>query len=135
MPNSLNLVLAESAKRNNETEKVSAELVSVEELEVMTLADINRAKQELSKRRQSMQFRVDDAKLKQTKKLLNIMDNTLDSMLSGYTSGEMTAKDASDLSRTYESLLKSLNMVSRLDSVDGGGRATKLSIEVKYKEE
>lgn len=135
MPNSLNLVLAESAKRSNETEKVSAELVSVEELEVMTLADINRAKQELSKRRQSMQFRVDDAKLKQTKKLLNIMDNTLDSMLSGYTSGEMTAKDASDLSRTYESLLKSLNMVSRLDSVDGGGRATKLSIEVKYKEE
>lgn len=135
MPNSLNLVLAESAKRSNEPEKVSAELVSVEELEVMTLADINRAKQELSKRRQSMQFRVDDAKLKQTKKLLNIMDNTLDSMLSGYTSGEMTAKDASDLSRTYESLLKSLNMVSRLDSVDGGGRATKLSIEVKYKEE
>lgn len=129
MPNSLNLSLATSVQ--DRTEHVKAEIVSLDELEEMSLAEVNQAKVELEKRRNTLQLRLDKRKLKQAESIMDIMDGTLDAMITKLSMNDVPARDLSDLSKTYSEMLKSLNTISRLDSVDGRGTAQMIHIEVR----
>lgn len=133
MPNPLNLSLA-SEVQPIRAEVVNAEIVSIDELEEMSISEVNRAKKELSKKKQRLQLQLDGHKLSQATKIMNNMDMVLNRMAEGWSSENVSAMDLKFLTEAYKNLLNSLNMISRLDSVDGTGRATKLSIEVKYKE-
>lgn len=129
MPNPLNLELATGLK--DKVERVDAEIVSLDELEEMSLAEINQAKVELEKRRNKLQLRLDKRKLKQAESIMDIMDGTLDAMIAKLSMDDVPARDLNDLSKTYSEMLKSLNTISRLDSVDGRGTAQMIHIEVR----
>lgn len=133
MPNPLNLSLA-SGIQAKQAEFVNAEIVGLDQLEEMSISEVNRAKKELSKKKQRLQLQLDGRKLDQAKQIMDNMDMVLNRMAEGWSSENVSALDLKCLTEAYKNLLNSLNMISRLDSVDGTGRATKLSIEVKYKE-
>lgn len=132
MPNPLNLSLA--TELNNNIEKVPAEIVSLDDLEEMSLVEVNRAKKQLSERKKRLQLQLDGRKLTQAQRIMDNMDLALDRMTECLLSPDMSPKDVQLLTDAYKNLLNSLNTISRLDSVDGTGKATMLSIEVKYKE-
>lgn len=133
MPNPLNLTLAQGV--NSKIEKIPTEIVEIDRLEEMSLAEVHKAKRELSERKKRLQLQVDRSKLNQTSKIVDRMDMILDRMAEGYSAENVSAMDLKCLAAAYSDMLKNLNMISRLDSIDGGGKATKVSIEVKYKEE
>lgn len=132
MPNPLNLSLATSLQ--DRTEKVKAEIVGLDELEELSLDEVNKAKKQLDSRKKRLQLKLDGRKLKQAEKIMDNMDATLGRMEEQLVSDEMSAQDVKFLSDAYKNMLNSLNTISRLDSIDGTGKATMLSIEVKYKE-
>lgn len=134
MPNPLNLSLSQEIQLK-QPEKVNAEIVDVEQLEEMSLVEIQKAKAQLTERKKRLQLQLDSRKLEQAKSIMNNMDMTLNRMAEGWSSDKVSAMDLKFLTEAYKNLLNSLNLISRLDSIDGTGRATKLSIEVKYKEE
>lgn len=131
MPNPLNLSLATSVQDG--TEHVKAEIVSLDELEEMSLAEVNKAKKQLSEKRKRVQLKLDGKKLQQAESIIDNMSMILSAMTNKLIMDDVPAKDVSDLARAYADMLKSLNNVSRLDSVDGAGTAAMLSIEVRYK--
>lgn len=131
MPNPLNLELATGLK--DKVEKVYAEIVSLDELEEMSLAEVNRAKKQLDNRRKRVQLKLDGKKLEQAEQIIDNMSLILNSMTNKLLSDDVSAQDVKFLASAYSDMLKSLNNVSRLDSVDGTGTAAMLSIEVRYK--
>lgn len=131
MPNPLNLSLATGLQ--SRTEKVKAEIVSLDELEEMSLAEVNQAKKELSRRREQLSLQIDKRKLGQTKKIMDRMDSILEVMGDKLMAEDVPAQDVRHLTDAYKNMLNSLNMISRLDSADGTGNAAMLSIEVRYK--
>lgn len=129
MPNPLNLSLSTEVKEN--VPHMDAEIVSLDELEEMTLEDVNRAKKQLSARKQRLQLQIDDKKIKQASQIIDTMDMTLDAMIKKLTADEVDAFSLEKLTSAYKNMLGSLNTISRLDSIDGTGRATKLVLEVR----
>lgn len=130
MPNPLNLSLSTEVEKEN-IPHVSAELVSLDELEEMTLEDVNRAKQQLAARKQKLQLQVDSRKIKQTTQIVDQMDAILDAMMEKLKAKDVDAFAVEKLTNAYKNMLGSLNTISRLDSIDGTGRATKLVLEVR----
>lgn len=130
MPNPLNLSLSTEVEKEN-IPHVSAEIVSLDELEEMTLEDVNRAKQQLAARKQKLQLQVDSRKIKQTTQIVDQMDAILDAMMEKLKADDVDAFAVEKLTNAYKNMLGSLNTISRLDSIDGTGRATKLVLEVR----
>lgn len=130
MPNPLNLSLSTEVEKER-VPHVSAEIVSLDELEEMTLEDVNRAKKQLSARKQRLQLQIDDKKIKQSKDIIDKMEMILDAMTRKLTDDEIDAFAVEKLTTAYKNMLGSLNAISRLDSIDGTGRATKLVLEVR----
>lgn len=129
MPNPLNLSLSTEVKEH--IPNVDAELVSLDELEEMTLEDVNRAKKQLSARKQRLQLQIDDRKIKQAENIIDKMDMILDAMTGKLLDNDVDAVAVEKLTTAYKNMLGSLNTISRLDSIDGTGRATKLVLEVR----
>lgn len=132
LPNPLNLEL--STGLQSKVERVPAEIVSIDELEEMSLAEVQRAKKQLGERRKRIQLMLDGEKLKQAKQIMSNMSLTLNAMTKKLLLDDVPANDVKALANAYSEMVKSLNNVSRLDSVDGTGKAAMLSIEVRYKE-
>lgn len=130
MPNPLNLSLSTEVQKE-EVPHVPAEIVSLDELEGMTLEDVNRAKQQLAARKQKLQLQVDSRKIKQTTQIVDQMDAILDAMMEKLKADDVDAFAVEKLTNAYKNMLGSLNTISRLDSIDGTGRATKLVLEVR----
>lgn len=133
MSNPMNLSLS-TELQTRQTEKVTAEIVDLDELEEMSLVEVNKAKKQLSEKKKRLQLQLDGRKLNQATQIMDNMDMALNRMAEGWSSDNVSAMDLKFLTEAYKNLLASLNTISRLDSIDGTGRATKLSIEVKYKE-
>lgn len=131
MPNPLNLELATGLQ--DRVEKVQAEIVSLDDLEEMSLEEVNRAKKQLENQRKKVQLKLDGKKLQQAGQIIDNMSLILSSMTNKLLSEDVPAQDVKFLASAYSDMLKSLNNVSRLDSVDGTGTAAMLSIEVRYK--
>lgn len=130
MPNPLNLSLSTEVEKEN-IPHVSAELVSLDELEEMTLEDVNRAKKQLSARKQRLQLQIDDKKIKQSQEIIEKMEMILNAMTQKLLDDDIDAFAVEKLTTAYKNMLGSLNTISRLDSIDGTGRATKLVLEVR----
>lgn len=131
MPNPLNLSLATGLQ--SRTEKVKAEIVSLDEIEEMSLSEVNRAKEQLKKRKQRLQLQIDKQKIEQQSEIMNNMMKFLNKIGEGLDN-DASAMDLKFLTDGYNNQLKALNTISRLDSIDGTGKAAMLSIEVRYKE-
>lgn len=97
----------------------------------MTLEDVNRAKKQLSARKQRLQLQIDDKKIKQSKEIIDKMEMILDAMTRKLLDDDIDAFAVEKLTTAYKNMLGSLNTISRLDSIDGTGRATKLVLEVR----
>ena len=132
MPNPLNLSLAADVRPN--IEHVNAEIVELEELEEMSIVEVNEAKRKLGERKRRLQLQLDDRKLNQATGIMDSMTLILQKMTDNLCSAEPSAADTKFYAEAYNKMLTSLNTISRLDSIDGTGRAAMLSIEVKYKE-
>lgn len=130
MPNPLNLSLSTEVEKEN-IPHVSAEIVSLDELEEMTLEDVNREKNYLSARKQHLQLQVDSWKIGQAKVIIKRMDKILDAMGEKLESDDVDATAVEKLTSSYKNMLGNLNNITRLDSIDGTGRATKLVLEVR----
>lgn len=130
MPNPLNLSLSTEVQKE-EVPHVPAEIVSLVELEEMTLEDVNRAKKQLSARKQRLQLQIDDKKIKQSRDIIDKMEMILAAMTQKLLADEIDAFAIEKLTTAYKNMLGSLNTISRLDSIDGTGRATKLVLEVR----
>lgn len=104
------------------------ELVTTEEVEELTLAQYQQAKQALETRRKNLALRLDGRKLQQAVLVMDSMDIILERMISEGN----TSMDFKNLSEAYERMSKSLNTISRLDSIDGMGHSARLSLEIKF---
>ncbi len=131
MPNPLNLSLATGLQ--SRTEKVKAEIVSLDDLEWMSVSEVNEAKEQLRKRKQRLQLEIDKQKMDQQSGIMTNMMKFLNLIGQGLDNGA-SAMDLKLLTDGYNNQLKALNTISRLDSIDGTGKAAMLSIEVRYKE-
>lgn len=97
----------------------------------MTLEDVNRAKKQLSARKQRLQLQIDDRKIRQATSIIDQMEMILNAMTVKLTDVEVDAFAVEKLTTAYKNMLGSLNTISRLDSIDGTGRATQLILTVR----
>lgn len=123
----------ELAKKENEVE-----ILSVGEAEAMSIAKAVEEKQILSNRRQQVMLKLDGRRLEQSVKIMDAMDIALDKIINQFSFDEdgepitMTAMDFKFYTDAYKNLSNSLREVSRLDSVDTGGKAGRISLEIKF---
>lgn len=122
-----NVDLANTLMLNNQE---PVELVEAEEIHEMSLSELKREKDLLAARRQQLMLRLDGEKLNQAMKISEAMSISIDRIIDVATNGD--AQDYKYLVEGYERLLKSLNMICRLDSVDGTGKAARLALQVDF---
>lgn len=119
-------------------EQQELELVEIEKVEAMTMTEALTAKQELAARRQEVMLKLDERRLTQAVKIMDAMDIALDKMIGQCTytedgdTVEMTAMDFKFYTDAYKNLAGILDKVSRLDSVDTGGKSTRISLKIEY---
>lgn len=132
------LELAEMIKESAQMENEEIELVPVEQVEVMSMSQLQNEKQKLAARRNQVMLKLDGRRLDQSVKIMDAMDVALSSMMNNFTFDEdgnpvqMTAMDFKFYSDAYKNLANSLNIVSRLDSVDTGGKAGRVSLKIEF---
>lgn len=119
-------------------EEQELELVEIEKVEAMTMTEALTAKQELAARRQEVMLKLDERRLTQAVKIMDAMDIALDKMIGQCTytedgdTVEMTAMDFKLFTDAYKNMAGILDKVSRLDSVDTGGKSTRISLKIEY---
>lgn len=132
------LELAEMIQESAEFESEEVELVPVEQVEVMSMTQLQEEKQKLAVRRNEVMLKLDGRRLDQSIKLMDAMDVALDKMINqcAYDEDgnpvELSAMDFKFYSDAYKNLSNSLQIVSRLDSVDTGGKAGRINIKIEY---
>lgn len=132
------LELAEMIQESAELESEEVELVPVEQVEVMSMTQLQEEKQKLAARRNEVMLKLDGRRLDQSIKVMDAMDVALANMMNNFTFDEdgnpvqMTAMDFKFYSDAYKNLANSLNVVSRLDTVDTGGKAGRINIKIEY---
>lgn len=102
------------------------ELLDVDNLETQTMEHFKEQKQRLAEMRQQVTLWVDGKKLEQSLKVLEAMDNTIDSILDP----ECTPKDRKALTGSLRDLTIILSNLSRLDTIDGYGGAKGFYIDL-----
>lgn len=126
-------LLATSAKEQQEME-----IVPIKDVEAMTLSEALEKKQELAKRREQVMLAIDGRRLKQTVRVMDAMDVALDNMISGVSYDKdgnivnLTAMDFKFYSDAYKNLAGTLDRISRLDSVDSGGKSGRISLKIEF---
>lgn len=132
------LELASMIQESAGLENQEIELLPVEKVEVMSLTQLNEEKQKLEARRNQVMLKLDGRRLDQSIKIMDAMDVALANMTNNFAFDEegnpvqMTAMDFKFYSDAYKNLVTSLNTVSRLDSVDSGGRAGRVSLKIEF---
>lgn len=115
-----------------EVPKVEAEILDVKDIEEMSLSDIENAKKYLELKRKQVQVHLDGKKLQQAITIMKNTDLILDKMYNGIIDGSMSCLDIKLLSDAYEKMNRSLNMLSRFDTMDSNGGAAMINIEVRW---
>lgn len=117
--------LSLSTRDEEPVELVEAELVSG-----MSLTEYKREKDILAAKRQQVVLQLDGRKLRQATQVMDRMDGILDKMMETIQDG--TAQDVKFLAEAYEKMSKTLATVTRLDTVDGTGKAARLALDVQF---
>lgn len=137
----VDIELANLVQQAGKLSEEEVEIVPVEQAEIMSMSQVVEEKQRLAARRQEVMLKLDGRRLKQAEKVMDAMDMALDKMINQSTydaaTGEyidMSAMDFKFYSEAYKNLTTTLKEVSRLDSVDSGGKAGRISLEIKFGE-
>lgn len=110
--------------------KVPVELVDTKSVEQMSVAELNRLKQELQAQRERVMLSVDQKKLVQAGKLISLMDSTLNRMQEVLFSDEPDSRAYKEYAEAYDRLNRNLSSLSRLDTnCDGEFMEIHLSIK------
>lgn len=135
-PKKKELELFEMVQESADLEKQEVELVSVEEVEIMSMTQLHQEKAELEKLLERTKLKIDKARIQQAVKIIEAMDSALDKMIGYYDKNgnlvEITPLDFKLLTEGYKNLMNSYNLVTRLDSVDTGGKAGRLSLKIEF---
>lgn len=122
-----NVDLANTLMLNNQE---PVELVEAEEIHEMSLSELKREKDLLAARRQQLMLRLDGEKLNQALKINEAMNVAIGKVIEAAESGN--AQDFKYFMEGYERLVKCSSMITRLDSVDGTGKAARLALQVDF---
>lgn len=106
------------------------ELVEAEEIHEMSLSELKREKDLLAARRQQLMLRLDGEKLNQALRINEAMNVSIQKVIEAAESGQ--AQDFKYFMEGYERLVKCSSMITRLDSVDGTGKAARLALQVDF---
>lgn len=126
-------------KKNLELSKeISAEIAKIEpqeveiidsnDFELITMQEYQVQKNLLAERRKAVVLRLDGRKLSQANKIIDTMDKILEEAIKP----GLSAMDQKFLADAYDKWNKTLNTTIRLDTVDGGGKAARLALEVQF---
>lgn len=132
------LELATLIQENTDISNQEVEILPVEEVEIMSLSQLQKEKQELAAKRNQIMLKLDGRRLEQAIKIADAMDIAIEKMISHVTIGEdgefveMSAMDYKFYTESLKNLSATLQNVTRLDSVDSGGRAGRLSLKIEY---
>lgn len=132
------LELAEMIQESGNLESEEVELVPVEQVEIMSMSQLQEEKKKLAARRNEVMLKLDGRRLDQSIKIMDAMDIALANMINNFTFDkdgnpiQMTAMDFKFYSDAYKNLANSLSTVSRLDSVDTGGKAGRVSLKIEF---
>lgn len=126
------LELATLVQENTDISQQEVEILPAEQVEIMSLSQIQQAKLELAQRRQKVMLMVDKNKMEQILKIMDVMADILTDNANGTKEGTLTPMDRKFLSESYNKWLDSLNKISRLDSVDGSGKSGRLSLKIEF---
>lgn len=132
------LELAALIQENTDIANQEVELVPTEEVEIMSLSQLQQEKQQLAQKRNMIMLRLDGRRLDQSIKIMDAMDVALSKMINDFVLDDdgnpvrMSAMDFKFYSDAYKNLSSSLTTVSRLDSVDSGGKAGRLSLKIEF---
>lgn len=106
------------------------QILSLEELELMSAEDCYREKKLLEEKRRRLSLYIDGQKLEQATLLINNMRAILDRMAENLLSNKPSAFDAERYSNAYDKMVKSLERITRLDSLDGSGSVKRIYLEI-----
>lgn len=130
------LELATIIQENTDISNQEVEILPVEEVEIMSMSQLQKEKQELAQRRSQVLLKLDKRRIKQAEKIMDAMDLALDRMIGCYDEDgqiiEVSPMDFKFLTEGYKNLMNSYNMVTRLDSVDSGGKSGRLSLKIEF---
>ncbi len=124
--------IAELIQESAELESEEVELVHVEQVEIMSLSQLQEEKQKLAARRSQVMLKLDGIKLKQAVMIMDRMESILNDDYEGTKDKSLTAFDRKSLAEAYSKWLDSLNKISRLDSVDSSGKAGRVSLKIEF---
>lgn len=122
-----NVDLANTLMLNNQE---PVELVEAEEIHEMSLSELKREKDLLASRRQQLMLRLDGEKLNQALRINEAMNVAIEKVIQAAEDGN--AQDFKYFMEGYERLVKCSSMITRLDSVDGTGKAARLALQVDF---
>lgn len=122
-----NVDLANTLMLNNQE---PVELVEAEEIHEMSLSELKREKDLLAARRQQLMLRLDGEKLNQALRINEAMNVAIGKVIEAAEDGN--AQDFKYFMEGYERLVKCSSMITRLDSVDGTGKAARLALQVDF---
>lgn len=132
------LELAEVIQENANLENKEIELIPTEQVEIMSMSQLQEEKQKLAARRNQVMIKLDGKRLDQSIKIMDAMDVALDKMINQCSYDEdgnvveLSAMDFKFYSEAYKNLSNSLSTVSRLDSIDSGGKAGRVSLKIEF---
>lgn len=122
-----NMDLANTLMLNNQE---PVELVEAEEIHEMSLSELKREKDLLAARRQQLMLRLDGEKLNQALRINEAMNVAIEKVIQA--AEKDNAQDFKYFMEGYERLVKCSSMITRLDSVDGTGKAARLALQVDF---
>lgn len=115
------------------------EIIPVEQAEVMSMTKVVEEKQALAARRQEVMLKLDGRRLEQAQKVMDAMGVALEKMINQTVYDpkigeyvDMPSMDYKFYSDSYLNLTKALKEISRLDSVDSGGKAGRISLKIEF---
>ncbi len=125
-------------KESVEAEDTQVEIVPIEDVEIMSMSQMQHEKQLLAAKRDQVMLKLDGRRLDQSTKIMDAMDVALNNMISSVTYDEegntvpLSAMDFNFYSTAYKNLSSAFNIVSRLDSVDNTGKAGRVSLKIEF---
>lgn len=126
----IELSIPDADSEDLEDSEDNFELVSMENLELMSAEDCYREKKLLEEKRRRLSLYIDGQKLEHSKIIIDNMRIILDRMAENLLTSTPKSADTERYANAYEKMLRSLERITRLDSVDGAGSVKRIFLEI-----
>lgn len=116
---------------------IQSNLFDTDNLEQMSIAEFQQKKDLLSNMKQQVMLQVDSKKMEQALKVMHAMDILLNRMIDINSDEDgnpivPSAKEMKEYAGAYRDLVGTLNVLSRMDSIDSTGRAANIYLRVEF---